>query len=161
MSFRALVPALAAALVSSFAHSVGAQAPAQPLAPPMDMGRVFLTPEQRNALDARRRARVQDKPAATAVQSPYTSVNGFVARGGKKSTVWINGEALPEGSSPEGLRVLPRRNEASRVTLGIGETETQVDLKIGQSFDRTTGEVRDPLQGGEVKVNRAPAQRAR
>ena len=34
-----------------------------------------------------------------------------------------------------------------------------VDLKIGQSFDRGTGEVRDSLDGGEIKVNRRPAPR--
>jgi hypothetical protein len=119
-----------------------------------ELGRLFFAPEQRNALDARRRARIPDKPATTAIESPLTNVNGFVSRSNGKSTVWINGEAMTEGSQPEGVQVHPRRNDASRVTIGIGESETQVDLKVGQSFDRATGEVRDALQGGAVRITR-------
>ncbi len=118
-----------------------------------DLGRLFFTPEQRAALDARRKARIPDKPAAMVVESPVTRLDGFVSRGGGKSTVWVNGEAVPEGAHPEGLRVRPRRSDSSRVTVDIGETDSQVDLKIGQSFDRATGEVKDSLDGGEIKVN--------
>ena len=52
-----------------------------------------------------------------------------------------------------------RRADSSRVTVDIGENENQVDLKIGQSFDRGTGEVRDSLDGGEIRINRRPAPR--
>jgi hypothetical protein len=119
-----------------------------------DLGRLFFTPEQRSALDARRKARIPDKPAAVVVESPVTRVDGFVSRRGGRSTTWVNGEAVPEGTQPEGLRVLPKRDDTGRVVVNIGETETQVDLKIGQSFDRGTGEVRDSLDGGDVRVNR-------
>lgn len=127
------------------------------LSPPAaadELGRLFFTPEQRSALDARRKARIPDKPAAVVVESPVTRLDGLVSRGGGKSTVWVNGEPVPEGSQPEGLRVEPRRSASGRVTVDIGETESQVDLKIGQSFDRGTGEVKDSLQGGEIKINR-------
>ncbi len=68
-----------------------------------ELGRLFFTPEQRAALDARRKARVPDKPAATPqVESPVTRVNGIVQRAGGKSTVWVNGEAIPE--SPQARR---------------------------------------------------------
>lgn len=127
------------------------------LSPPAaanDLGRLFFTPEQRGTLDARRKARIPDKPATVVVESPVTRVNGFVARGSGNSTVWVNGEPIPEGSQPEGLQVTSRRADSSRVGLKIGETDSQVDLKIGQSFDRGTGEVRDSLGGGDIKVNR-------
>jgi hypothetical protein len=124
-----------------------------------DLGRLFFTPEQRAALDARRKARIPDKPAAVVVESPVTRLDGFVSRGGGRSTVWVNGEAVPEGTNPEGLRVRPRRSGSGRVTVDIGETDSQVDLKIGQSFDRATGEVRDSLDGGEVTVNPRKAPR--
>ena len=126
------------------------------LSPPAnadDLGRLFFTPEQRAALDARRKARIPDKPAAVAVESPVTRLDGFVSRSSGKSTVWVNGEPVPEGTHPEGLRVRPRRSDSGRVTVDIGETDSQVDLKIGQSFDRATGEVKDSLDGGEIKVN--------
>lgn len=143
----ALSLALLAAGLSSGIEEAGAQ----------DLGRLFFTPEQRSALDARRKARIPDKPAAVAVESPVTRLDGLVTRSGGKSTVWVNGEPVPEGSHPEGLRVDPRRSSSNRVRVDIGETESQVDLKIGQSFDRGTGEVKDALQDGEVKVNRRPA----
>jgi hypothetical protein len=122
-----------------------------------DLGRLFFTPEQRGALDARRKARIPDKPAAVVVESPVTRVDGLVSRRSGKSTTWVNGEPVPEGSQPEGLRVLPKRNESGRVIVNVTETEAQVDLKIGQSFDRTTGEVRDTLEGGDIRINRRGA----
>jgi hypothetical protein len=124
-----------------------------------ELGRLFFTPEQRGALDARRKARIPDKPAAVVVESPVTKVDGFVSRGSGRSTVWVNGEAVPEGTQPEGLRVHPKRADSSRVTVNIGETDSQVNLKIGQSFDRETGEVKDALQGGEIKVNPTPRRK--
>ena len=122
-----------------------------------DLGRLFFTPDQRAALDARRKARIPDKPATVVVESPVTRLDGIVSRGGGKSTVWVNGEPVPEGVNPEGLRVRPRRSDSGRVNVDIGETDSQVDLKIGQSFDRATGEVRDSLDGGEVTVTRRKA----
>jgi len=59
-----------------------------------DLGRLFFTPEQREALDSRRKARVPDKPAAAMVVSPTTRVDGFVKRSGGPSTVWVNGAYL-------------------------------------------------------------------
>lgn len=124
-----------------------------------DFGRLFFTPEQRAALDARRKARMPDKPAAVVVESPVTRLDGLVTRSGGKSTVWVNGEAVPEGSQPEGLRVRPRRADSGKVTVEIGETDSRVDLKIGQSFDRASGEVKDSLEGGEVKVHPTPRKK--
>ena len=124
-----------------------------------ELGRLFFTPEQRSALDARRKARIPDKPATAVVESPVTRLDGLVQRGRGKSTVWVNGEPVPEGTQPEGLRVEPGRNASGRVRVDIGETENQVNLKIGQSFDRDTGEVKDSLQGGEITVNPAPRKK--
>ena len=124
-----------------------------------DLGRLFFTQDQRNALDARRKARIPDKPAAVIIESPVTRVDGFVSRGSGKSTVWVNGEAIPDGSHPEGLKVRPRHSDAGRVTIEIRDSETQVELKIGQSFNRETAEVRDSLQGGEIKINPMPRKK--
>lgn len=125
-----------------------------------ELGRLFFTPEQRSSLDARRKARIPDKPAAVVVESPVTRLDGYVSRSGGKSTVWVNGEPIPEGTQPDGLRVRPQRGNTGRVTVDIGENENQVDLKIGQSFDRGTGEVRDSLEGGEISVIRRPRPRS-
>lgn len=124
-----------------------------------DLGRLFLTPEQRAALDARRKARIPDKPAAVVVESPTTRVDGHVQRRGGRSTVWVNGEPTPEGQQPEGLRVVPRRGDPSRFAVGIGESERQYDMKVGQKLDRGSGEVSDVIGGGEIRVAPAAAGR--
>jgi len=114
-----------------------------------EVGRLFFTPEQRAALDARRKARVPDKPSATVVASPTTRVDGFVQRSRGPSTVWVNGEALPEGTG-DSPRIGPR------VTVPLGEGGRRAALKPGQTLDRGTGEVRDVIGDGEIRVRRAP-----
>jgi hypothetical protein len=109
------------------------------------LGRLFFTDDQRAALDARRRARVPDKPsAAPVVVSPTTRLDGFVKRSEGPSTVWVNGEPLQENVRP---------GERS-VSVPVGDSGTRVELKPGQVLDRGTGEVRDVLGDGEIRVRR-------
>lgn len=109
------------------------------------LGRLFFTDEQRAALDARRRARVPDKPsAAPVVASPTTRLDGFVRRSGGPSTVWVNGEQLPENVRP---------GERS-VSVPVGDSGTRVELRPGQVLDRGSGEVRDVLGDGEIRIRR-------
>jgi hypothetical protein len=118
-----------------------------------ELGRLFFTPEQRTALDARRKARVPDKPAATPVtESPVTHVDGAVRRSGGKSTVWVNGETIPEGAQPGSAQVAPKGSTPSRVTIPAGEGAQHYDLRVGESLDRGSGEVRDLIGGGEIKI---------
>lgn len=122
-----------------------------------ELGRLFFTQEQREALDARRRARLPDKPpAAAVVASPTTRVDGFVKRSSGKSTLWLDGYAVRDGSNPEGLRVL-RGADPTRVTVIVGEDGRRVDLRVGQTLDRGSGEVKDPLGGGRVRIERRGA----
>jgi len=118
-----------------------------------EMGRLFFTPEQRAALDARRKARVPDKPAAVPVtESPVTRVNGAVRRGGGKSTVWVNGEMIPEGAQADSPRVLPQSPDPGRVSIPAGEGPRRQDLRVGESLDRGSGEVRDVIGEGEIRI---------
>jgi hypothetical protein len=109
-----------------------------------ELGRLFYTPEERAALDARRRARLPDKPAAApAAVSPVTRVDGFVRRSDGPSTVWVNGAALGEASP----------GSDARVSIPTGDRSGRVRLKPGQTLDRGTGEVRDVLgPNGQVRV---------
>jgi hypothetical protein len=113
-----------------------------------EIGRLFFTPDQRAALDARRRARVPDKPAATPiVASPTTRLDGYVRRSQGPSTVWVNGTTVDEAS--------PRSD--SRVSVPVGDGGARVPLKPGETLDRGTGEVRDVLgPHGEIQVRRRP-----
>jgi hypothetical protein len=133
------------ALIASIACAAGAGA--------QELGRLFFTPEQRAALDARRKARVPDKPAATPqAESPITRIQGAVQRSGGRSTVWVNGEAIPEGS-PGGAQP----HSTGRVTLPAGEGAQRYDLRVGESLDRGSGEVKDVIGEGEIKINPRPA----
>ena len=113
------------------------------------LGRLFFTDDQRAALDARRRARVPDKPsAAPVVASPTTRLDGFVRRSQGPSTVWVNGEQLPENVRP---------GERS-VSVPVGEAGTRVELKPGQVLDRGSGEVRDVIGDGEIRIHRGASR---
>lgn len=120
-----------------------------------ELGRLFFTPEQRDALDARRRARLPDKPAAVAA-SPTTRLNGYVTRSSGKSTLWLDGYAVPDNVQPEGLR-LQRGSDPSHVTVILGESGRRVDVRVGDTVDRATGEVTGVIGGGRVKVDRRGA----
>ena len=102
------------------------------------LGRLFFTPQQRQDLDRRRQANIQES-AATA--NSLVTVNGQVSRSYGKTTVWING--VPQ----EGTR---RPIDPARVTLPASEGERSINLKIGQTLDRVHGEVKDPVAGGTV-----------
>ena len=112
-----------------------------------ELGRLFFTPEQRAALDARRRARVPDNPAS-GVAAPVTRLDGFVKRSAGPSTIWINGEWTTE-SSPEAPRIT---EPAPSVSVNVGETGGRVRLKPGETLDRGNGEVRDVIGDGEIQV---------
>ena len=103
--------------------------------PAQELGRLFFTPQQREQLDARRKARVPDKPAAPVVASPTTRLDGYVKRSAGPSTVFINGEPMPEGS-PDTPRIGGRA------------------LKPGEVLDRGTGEVRDVIGDGHIRIER-------
>jgi len=118
-----------------------------------ELGRLFFTPDQRASLDARRKARVPDKPAAAAVvESPLTRVDGAVQRSGGKSTVWVNGETIPEGAQPGSAQVAPKASNPSRVSIPVGEGAQRFELRVGESLDRGSGEVHDMVGEGEVKI---------
>ena len=125
-----------------------------PSAQAQELGRLFFTPDQRAALDARRRARVPDKPAAEAVVSPTTRLDGYVQRSQGPSTVWVNGEGLLE-TAPEAPRIGATRRDDGRVSIGVGDGGARVGLKPGETLDRGSGEVRDAIGDGEIRINPA------
>ena len=97
-----------------------------PDAKAQELGRLFFTQEQRAALDARRKARVPDKPAATAVASPTTRLDGYVKRSTGPSTVFVNGESLNE---------TPRERDG-RIAVPRGDSGARIGMKPGEVLDR-------------------------
>ena len=123
-----------------------------PPASAQELGRLFFTEEQRAALDARRKARVPDRPTApAAATSSTTRVDGYVRRSDGPSTVWVNGESLGvEGT--DAPRIESGRREG-RVSVPVGDGAVRFSLKPGQVLDRNTGEIRDVLgPNGEISV---------
>jgi len=108
------------------------------------LGRLFLMPQQRQELDRRRQANIQE---AAAVTESLVTVNGQVSRSSGRTTVWLNG--VPQ----DGTR---KPNDPARVALPGAEGQPSVNLKIGQTLDKVRGEVRDPVGGGKILT---PAQR--
>lgn len=146
---RALRPAILAAALLGPGLAPAAHA--------QELGRLFLTPEQRAALDARRSAKVPDKNDA--LIAPITRIDGYVQRGGGKSTVWVNGEPLPEGAHTRGARIQPARSGAASVSIPISESAPDARARAGQSVDTATGAVHDPLGTDALRIRR-PAERA-
>jgi hypothetical protein len=52
-----------------------------------------------------------------------------------------------------------RGNDPTRVTVTtIGEDGRRVEMRVGESLDRATGEVKDVIGDGEVRIGRGGAQ---
>jgi hypothetical protein len=130
----------------------GALAANAPAAFAEELGRLFFTPDQRAALDARRKARVPDKPAANVSTSSTMRLDGYVRRSSGRSTVWVNREALDE-AAPESPRI--GAGVDAGVTVGVGESRARVTLKPGETLDRDNGQVKDAIGDGEIRVRRS------
>lgn len=116
-------------------------------AAPAELGRLFLTPTQRQELDRRRLLNIQE---ATVSGQDLISITGQISRSSGRSTTWING--VPQDDAYRDPR------DPARVTLPGGEGESGVDLRVGQTIDRSRGVVTDGLAGGEVQIRKsAPA----
>ena len=107
------------------------------------LGRLFLLPQQRQDLDRRRQANIQE----SALTESLVTVNGQVSRSSGRTTVWLNG--VPQDSTR-------KPHDPARVALPGAEGQPSVNLKIGQTLDKVRGEVRDPVGGGRILT---PAQR--
>ncbi len=118
----------------------GALLGATPSASAQDLGRIFFTPQQRQDLDRRRNLNVTESEV---VVESLVTVNGHVVRSSGKTTTWING--VPQDDTYRGRT--PDR-------VGIASSDAAVGVKVGETLDRSKGEVRDTLQGGGITVNR-------
>ncbi|MGB5079176.1 MAG: hypothetical protein WBO23_00355 [Burkholderiales bacterium] len=128
-------PVLAAAFLSAVA--------AGPAMAAEDLGRLFLTPQQRQELDRRRNANIRE--SAVVVENLVTAT-GQVSRSSGKNTFWLNG--VPQANPRKPL-------DPAKVTVPAGEGEASVTLKIGQTLDKVRGEIRDELGRGKIAVRPA------
>ncbi|MFA5914618.1 MAG: hypothetical protein WC830_13780 [Burkholderiales bacterium] len=116
-----------------------------------ELGRLFFTPQQRQDLDRRRASNRAEEEAPQIKEGPLT-LDGRVQRSSGRTTTWING--VPQYDSYTS-------RDPAKLTVVPNEGEPGVSLKIGQTYERNTGTVRDELEGGEVRIGNKPAPAAR
>jgi hypothetical protein len=136
--------------LTAFIVLSGLAAPA--LAQDASLGRLFLTPEQRVALDNARRNRIRAEAlAAAAVQKPKIPparsivINGVITRSDGESIVWVNGRPT-DGETADGIRVAPASDSQSSIVLREPEKGRKVRLKVGQRADLLTGRIEEAYQ---------------
>lgn len=121
-----------------------------------DFGRLFSRASERNYLDKLRQkqklniAAVQTVPAVLALPEPI-SLHGYVKRNdGKKSTLWINNQAVQEDSTLGNVYIgrLNQRRAApgtSLATEGVDVTDSasprSIRLQAGQRYTHETNQI--------------------
>ena len=118
-------------------------------APAQDLGRLFFTPERREALDRQRQFKVPENLEVP--DDPTLTINGVVTRSSGKRTVWINGTAQEDGHTDSGLVVAPSRGNPGQVLVQPEDGPTS-RVGVGNTVNRNTGEAADLLGGGSIRI---------
>jgi len=111
-----------------------------------DLGRLFTTPAERQALDKLRR---ENRPQNNAVDRNPTEkklktmvYNGIVTRSNGNKQIWINGKVVKGRKGPEGIRVYKGSGRSHRVTVSV-PGKKKVVIKPGQQWHLESGKVSD------------------
>jgi len=118
------------------------------------LGRLFLTPEQRAALDNARRNKiraeaiaatehVEKKPAPPRIRS--VTINGIVQRSDGESVIWVNGKAT-DGRTADGMRIGVSPGSQGAVVVREPAEGRRVELRVGQRANLVTGRVDDAYE---------------
>lgn len=116
-----------------------------------DFGRLFMTPDQRRALDQLRDPNAP-RPADGDAGNPLpvgtptdrkVLLNGVVRRQGGSDVVWVNGARA--GTNTNQLVQLRRGPDQRNRVMLKDSSGTTAQLKPGQVWDMTTGRVTDCL----------------
>lgn len=114
-----------------------------------DLGRLFYFPRERATLDAQRH-----QSAAPGLEGETITVNGLVKRSSGKSTVWVNGIPQQEGEGSP-VKISPKQS----VTLHRPGKDNAVDLRVGQTLEKTTGKVREIYESPPATKNTASPEK--
>ena len=109
-----------------------------------ELGRLFLTPQQRQDLDRRRATNRAEEEAPQIREGPLT-LEGHLQRSSGRTATWING--VPQYDSHAS-------RDPARIMVIPNQGEPGVSLRVGQIYERMSGEVRDNLNGGEIIVGK-------
>ncbi|MDR2788163.1 MAG: hypothetical protein LBD06_07360 [Candidatus Accumulibacter sp.] len=128
-------------------------AAAPPLAAAEELGRLFFTPEHREALDRQRQSSISGRGEIP--EDPALTIDGVVTRSSGKRTVWINGVARDDEWAGDGVAVIPERANPGRVVVRSGGSPP-IRAGVGDTVRRDTGEAVDRLGGGRIRVEPGP-----
>ena len=99
------------------------------------------------ARSQRTRATVATETTQEVVQQPVPQTityGGMIRRSDGRSTVWLNNRPVHDGNNAEGGPTVVRRvGPDGAVTLEVPQSNTRVDLKVGQSVEVLSGSVED------------------
>lgn len=124
-------------------------------AEPAPLGRLFLTPGERAALDVVRQnnrppekiitpgAMGEDEESANAPAAPppIVTVHGYVKRSDGKGTVWVNDQSVQEKSTSNNIEIGKLQGNTNDVQIKLPSTGQTIKLKAGQSYDPGSGKV--------------------
>jgi hypothetical protein len=119
------------------------------------LGRLFMTPEWRTALERQRAYNIQE---SRSLEGGSIRLDGVVARSSGKTTVWVNNRPQDEKSGDTGVAATLSRHQPDRAILSTGN-EAPADLRVGASLNRATRETTGGLAEGEIRVHRAKPQK--
>lgn len=130
----------------------------------LQVGRLFMTQQERTELDRVRMGgapQVKEQGRTTRPPDANLTVNGYVQRNGSgKSTVWINSQAQYENERMDGATLLSNKGKPGAVALQL-PSGRNVHLKAGQSIDIASGQVREGYETGLVVSDIPPASAPR
>ena len=147
-----LCPRLPAALL--LALLVTLTLPAPSAAADATLGRLFFTPERRQAMDRQRLLNQPEKPETE--NAATLTLNGVLTRNSGRRTVWINGVAQHDNEAPDGIRATPEPLTPARVVLRPGDAP-ETRMAVGDTLIRGTGETTPLLGDGQIRVPPSPA----
>lgn len=150
MTAPRLLPRAGAALLAAFSLTL----PPPPAAAEEPLGRLFFTPERRQAMDRQRQLNTPEK--SDVEDSPTLTINGVVTRSSGKRTVWVNGVAQHDRETLDGVEVIPERHTPGRVRVRPDDAP-EARAAVGDSINRGTGETTPLLGDGQIRVPRPPA----
>ena len=118
------------------------------------LGRLFFTPQQRNQLE-----QLENKPKGETeiIISDKIIVNGIVQRNGGSRVVWING--IPQSRESSNGISIERDIEPDSVPVKILGADNTIRLKVGQSINLDSTELRNTNSGQGFKSLQQPVQK--
>src|SRR5712692_642583 len=115
-----------------------------------NLGRLFFTPAERNALDAGKFTATRERPALRGPRS--VTLNGVVRRSDGEFTVWVNGQSVSEGGL-SGVIASPSHADPAAARVRVRGASAAVNLRVGQRLEQKTGKVSDAYDAAAAAAN--------